>query len=926
MQQQLRASPRDDVHDAHLDMTTALPDPALWREISSYLDQALDLEPPERARWLDELAARLPAMAKTVRHLLAERDRLNSSGFLQTSPGPLATLAALRHAAMAGKQIGAYTIERMIGRGGMGEVWLASRSDGRFEGRCAIKFLDTLAAQPKLAERFRYEGRLLARLGHPHIARLLDAGTTDDGKPFLVLEYVDGERIDRYCESHELALEARVKLFLDVVAAVAHAHSQLIVHRDLKPSNVLVTRDGVVKLLDFGIAKLLSEQASDESTTRVEEIALTPEYAAPEQLIGEMPSTATDVYQLGMLLYVLLARGHPLQLSGSRAERIKAALAGRVPRASQFASGAAKKELRGDLDAILAMALHTDPGQRYATASAFCEELIRYLNREPVYARRGSAFYETRRFIERHLFAVVGSAVAVASLCATLVFALGQGRAAATERDRAFALATRNAAVTEFLGMLITEAAEAAKPVTVDDMLSRSEKLALADASGSPENRAAVLAMIAARYGSLGNDAKAAQLLENALALIARSPDSALRSKLTCAHALSIASLGQVSRAVRAIAHELDHLKSDDETAAYCLLYRAFIADNGDDAHNALRYATHALERFRAARRTAAVDEGLFLGAVGFGYHLNGRNREANEFYERAVQKYTDLGREGGPDAIAVRNNWAVVFDDAGVPRRALELYDETLKALMERNPDTQPPAYLVGNRARALQRVGRYAQAQEAYKFAFELAGQQQHLLGQVYCLLGLAATAQEINQPEAAAEYLKRASVFLDPATPARSPPWMSRAMILSRLPARSVAALIQGRLDVDAGRLDEARAQFTRAVGDKRNRPVVVSATWSQVEIELRSGNPAAAVQAARFALSGSIALQGGLPYSIGTGYSFLALGRALQAAGEELPALQALDNAVDHLSNTVDEDHPRLVQARKLVAGLRARQNL
>ena len=374
-----------------------------------------------------------------------------------------------------------------------------------------------------------------------------------------------------------------------------------------------------------------------------------------------------------------------------------------------------------------------NPGDRYQTAAALRDELVCYLNRAPVDARRGVSFYATRRFICRHWIAVVSSATAVVALFVTLVFALTQADAAATQRDRAVALATRNAAVTEFLGVLITEAAEAGKPVTVNDMLARSERLALADASGSPENRAAVLAMIASRYGSLGDDVKAARLQENALVLLAQSPDQQLQSKLTCAHALSIASVGREAEAIVAIERELRELPSDPENAAYCLLYRAFIADSDGDAAHALRYAIEALEKFRAAPRSAAGDEGLFLGAVGFGYHLNERNVEADEYYRRALQKYAELGRDGGPDAIAVRNNWAVVFDDAGASRRALEIYDETLRAFMERNPDSQPPAYLVGNRARALERVGRRSEAEAAYQTAFDLAGQQHNVLGQI-------------------------------------------------------------------------------------------------------------------------------------------------------------------------------------------------
>src|SRR4030095_2673061 len=306
---------------------------------------------------------------------------------------------------------------------------------------------------------------------------------------------------------------------------------------------------------------------------------------------------------------------------------------------------------------------------------------------------------------------------------------------------------------------------------------ARSELLPLPAGTASPENRAAVLAMIASRYGSLGDDVKGARLLENALALLAKSPDQQLKAKLTCAHALSIASSGRENDAVEASERELRNLPSDPENAAYCLLYRAFIADSDGDSDHALNYATEALEKFRAAPRSAAGDEGLFRGAVGFGYHLNQRNVEADEYYRRALQKYAELGRDGGPDAIAVRNNWAVVFDDAGMPRRALEIYDETLRAFMGPNPDTQPPASLVGNWERALDRVGRRREAEAAYKAASDLAGQQHNVLGQIYCLLGLAATAQESDDPAASAAYLDRAGTLMDPRAPGQNPPRMSR-----------------------------------------------------------------------------------------------------------------------------------------------------
>jgi len=268
-------------------MNSTPPGPPDWQRISAALDQGLDLSPAEREAWLTGLDGSDPILASRLRELFIQHERLEDSGFLNASPAESPTLMSLFSGSLAGRLAGGYTIERLLGRGGMGEVWLASRSDGRFEGRCALKFLERSVAQPKLEERFRHEGRLLGRLTHPNIARLLDAGTLD-GRQYLVLEYVDGEPIDRYCESNNLGVQARVRLILDVIAAVTHAHTNLIIHRDIKPTNVLVARDGTVKLLDFGIAKLLraGSDDNDPTLTRFEEVALTPEYAAPEQLLG----------------------------------------------------------------------------------------------------------------------------------------------------------------------------------------------------------------------------------------------------------------------------------------------------------------------------------------------------------------------------------------------------------------------------------------------------------------------------------------------------------------------------------------------------------------------------------------------------------------------------------------------------------------
>lgn len=887
-------------------LSAALRDPAWWRQIEPYLDEALELEPAARTSWLTDLHAAQPVIADAVRELLAQPDTFKLDDATDESSLAAAGVAGLERASMVGRQIGSYTIERLIDDGGMSEVWLAARSDGQFEGRCAIKFLDGFVMSAQLAERFRHEGRILARLGHPNIARLFDAGVTESGRQYLVLEYVDGQRIDEYCESRQLPTTARIRLFLDVVAAVVHAHSNLIMHRDLKPSNVLVTREGTVKLLDFGVAKVLSaESVHDQATAaRIEDLAFTPEYAAPEQLRGEMVSMAADVYQLGMLLYVLLARQHPLQLTGTRAERIGAALEHPIPPASTLAHSASlARQLHGDLDAILMMALQREPQQRYPTAAALREELLRYLNNEPVSARRGTALYDLRKFVSRHRPGVLASAMGVAALCAVSIFALNQAQVASSQRDRAVDLAARNAAVTEFLGMLITDVAESAKPITINELLARSEKLALADTSGSRENRAAVLGMIAGRYGALGDYANALRLQQHALDLIAESPDEGLRSQLICAHAFSLASLGEVEAGVREISPELDKPGADPEQAAYCLLYRTFIAEGQHETASSLQYATRALERFRATRAPAA-DEGLFLDAVAFGYHLSGRNRDAERYYQVALEKYAALGRDGNADAISVRNNRCLVVLRAGMPKRALELYDETLRIVREHNPDSPPPSYLIGNRARALELIGRFREAQLGYREEIRIADQQGSKRAPPHGWWGLASTSLDLQDPESAARYLAQLESLVS-NTPVPEE-------------ARWVAAIsaTRGRLELGAGKLESARQYFGAAIAGQPEHLVLIGALLGRADAQLRLGDASAAADDARNALATAASLQGGVPYSDQVGHSNLMLAQALQSLGKNEAAGEALQAAVTNLAHTVDADHPALLLARRL----------
>src|ERR1700691_447028 len=413
-------------------MSTLSPDQ--WQAVSPYLDQALGMTDDERGAWLSSLGEQDPALATQLAALLSEHRVLAQEGFLENRRFALPNATGL-----AGQKLGPYTLISQIGQGGMGSVWLARRSDGRFERQAAVKFVNIALAGRATEERFKREGSILGRLTHPHIADLLDAGVSSDGQPYLVLEYVDGEAIDRYCDEHKLDVEARVRLFLEVLAAVAHAHANLIVHRDIKPSNVLVTTSGEVKLLDFGIAKLLEGEGQTGAATLLTHeggSALTPQYAAPEQLTGKPVTTATDVYALGVLLYILLSGRHPAGPGlNSPAELLKAVVDLEPPRVSDATTAdnskfiaesrsttadKLRRELRGDLDTIVGKALKKDPQERYASVTAFADDLQRYLKHEPISARPNTLAYRTAKFLRRNRTVVVLTATAIALVIGSL--------------------------------------------------------------------------------------------------------------------------------------------------------------------------------------------------------------------------------------------------------------------------------------------------------------------------------------------------------------------------------------------------------------------------------------------------------------------------------------------------------------------------
>ena len=583
-------------------------DPTRWLALSPHLDAAFEVTGLERERWLAALEERDPKLAADLRLLLAEHESLDKEGFLGVSPplpkdprlsrpvtavtesgefdsdrrkrdrrisGPgvsggsasstnagspgAAAGAARKHVhadalsgSLIGQTVGAYTIVSPIGHGGMGSVWLAKRSDGRFEGHAAVKFLNASLLGRAGEERFRREGTIVARLSHPSIAHLIDAGVSSSGQPYLILEYVQGMHIDQYCDEHRLDLHSRIKLFLDVLTAVAHAHANLVIHRDIKPSNVLVrTHDAdrsggaSVALLDFGIAKLLGRDSDTGPTPLVTQEsgwAMTPAFAAPEQLTGGTVTTATDVYALGVLLYILLSGQHPAgEGFKSPAELIALVVNTEAPRLSDAltrtkteggddalttAAGCRgtsvdrlRRALRGDLETIVATALKKDPLERYPTVLALADDLQRYLDRRPIRARPDTLTYRTRSFVRRHWPAVVGVAavgLVVASLVTFYTMRL------ASERDRAQLEAAKAAQMTAFMTGLLNAAdpySSRTRPgePTVRELLDDGAARVDRELAGRPELQADIMTVIGRVYERLNLPDKAQPLLERAL-------------------------------------------------------------------------------------------------------------------------------------------------------------------------------------------------------------------------------------------------------------------------------------------------------------------------------------------------------------------------------------------------------------------------
>ena len=913
------------------------PDP--WHVLSPYLDQALTLPEEERARWLESLRRENPALASQLQALLHSHRMAEREGFLEKGPSlPSAT------AGLAGQMLGAYKLISPIGQGGMGTVWRAERCDGRFERQAAVKFLNLAVSGHGGEERFKREGAILGRLSHPHIAELLDAGVSEAGQPYLVLEHVDGDPIDRYCDERKLDIEARVRLFLDVLGAVAHAHANLIVHRDIKPSNVLVSKDGQVKLLDFGIAKLLEGEGQEGAATlltREAGSALTPEYAAPEQVTGAPVTTATDVYGLGVLLYVLLTGQHPAGPGQhSPAELLKAITETDPPRPSDVVVSAAgqaapsaanraisadklSRQLRGDLDTIAAKALKKNPQERYGSVAALAEDLTRYLRNKPISARPDTVRYRAVKFVRRNRTIVTLATVALVALAAGAVGTLLEARTARIQRDlartqRDFALRqlSRAEVINDLDNFLLVDAAPMGKPFTVNQLLARAEHIV--ERQHDPANRVELLMSIGRKYWAQDQDARAGSVLEEAYRLSRGMGEASIRAQASCELASALSRGVDSTRAEALIQEGLAELPRKPEFVLdriLCLERGSEVARESDLSQEGIARALAARELVKQSPLQSELLELRTLMDLAESYREAGQYRDAIPVFEQASRLMESLGRDDTQNAGTLLNNWALALHDDGRPLEAEKLFRRAIDISRGGQSEDAVSPMLLNNYARTLRVLGRWKEAARTAERAYFKAKQ--------------ADDRTVFKQA-----MMLRARVYIDQHDFVRATAMLAEADAMFRRdlpPGHSAFTVLTSEhalLEMERGNLEPALRLANEAMdkigaaaqsGKGQAAYLVSFLLLRRSDIERRLSKNSEAVADASRALSLLRAAADPGKSSCEVGRAYLLLARALQAERRTDEARSAFRSAAEQLEPTVGSDHPDTRAARQL-AGL------
>jgi eukaryotic-like serine/threonine-protein kinase len=895
--------------------------PERWLEVSPYLDQALSIPETERAVWLESFRTKRPDLVDLVQELLEEHQALSQAQFLERPP---------IQSALAGQKIGAYTLTALIGQGGMGTVWLAERCDGRFERKVAIKFIRLAVLDVAGAERFKREGAILGKLSHPQIAELIDAGLTPSGEPFLVLEYVEGKPIDEHCDDNKLGVDARIRLFLDVLSAVAHAHSNLIVHRDIKPTNVFIRNDGEVKLLDFGIAKVLADETNVGAATFFTlegSAALTPSFAAPEQLSDGTITTATDIYALGVLLYLLLTGQHPAGPGPhSPAQLVRIIVDQEPPRASDAIAPAQaavaanrgttpeklRRQLHGDLDRIIAKSLKKNPAERYPSASALADDLRRYLEHEPVLARPDSLGYRTAKFVRRNRVAVAVAAMALIAAAAGVAAIVIQARRARAERDFAYRQLMRIQQHDDFLDFLLSDAAPSGKPFTVNDLLGRAEHIV--ERQKPSPTQVELFDWIGDDYSSQDQDALARPILEHAYQLSRQSSDPGIRASAACALGGALSRDEVLARGDALIQEGLREVPDDPQYAldrVTCLRQGSFVSREKGEASEAVQRMEMAQRILRASPFDSDEFEMEFSLDLAAMYSEAGRDRESLVDFQRAGALMSSLGRDETETAVVLYNGWALELDHVGRPLEAEKVYRRAIDISRDNSTEEAVSPMVLNNYARVQRELARLPQAADYAERAYSKAQKTGDELVINQSLL-------ERSRVYLAQHDLPRAEAMLAEVEPrlrkSLPPGHYAFAAISSE---RGLMALEKHDPATAQGLMDEAIATVQAAANAGGTGSFLLPGLYTdRSAIDLALGHAEQAEADAGHALAAlqSDAHPGDVSSKLGRAY--LSQARALAMEGKSEQARAAASRALVQLEGSVGPDHPDTQSARHL----------
>lgn len=908
-------------------------DKASWAAVSSILNELLDSSAAQRAARLPQLQAQDPELAERVAALLAGKEAVEEARFLEG-----AAFDPLAIGTLAGRSIGVYTLDRPLGQGGMGSVWLARRSDGQYEGSVAIKFLNLALLGRGGAERLRREANVLAKLSHPNITRLIDAGVAA-GQPYLVLEYVEGEPIDRWCDAQSLDVAARVRVFLQVLEAVAHAHGRLILHRDLKPSNILVTADGCVKLLDFGIAKLLEGEGKTAPPTELTQLggpALTPDYAAPEQALPAEVTTATDVYALGVLLYVLLVGAHPTAgATRTPIERLRALIDAEPVRLSEAAQkadpavpqarGASPQQLvralRGDLENILGKALKKAPNDRYATVDAFAEDLQRHLSQQPVSARADSRTYRMGKFVRRHRVAVGTAAGAVLTLIAISAVALWQMVEANRQREAAEQQAARANSSQYFLYSLLSDTGMSGRPFTTLELLAQAEKM-IDSQFGSREHENAIeqLLQIAQMYASLGEQTKSLELVQAAHRRAVAAGQVELSREAACTLGRQLYLTGRPEDGVALLDQTIDELRPRAQEASTrelvamatlvnCLQARSDVHLSRGDFAAGVAAGREAVALSTEAFRAAPLAQISPRMQLAIALRVAGERKQADDAYQDLFDLFQRLGRDHSVDAIVLLGNWSKLKSDVGDVLGAARLLESALGAGQALRPDGTSDHMLSMNYAQTSLLLHRLDQAERYFSVTRRGAREERDAEYELISLLGLAAVARERGDLAAASARLEEAREF-------------ARAQLPPQHRTGKLLLLETGQFHLAANSLPAAAAVLSELVTEdasvnaKMPRHAVALSAWAQVELRRGDVKRAEALAKRASAVAAELALPDRPSYWVGR--SLLVESRVEMAAGRAEAARRLAAQSVAQLKDSVGPDHPLTRNAAALAS--------